>query len=204
MVSTADRIIYIREENANIYQLLLRRGLAATNLVLAQEGQAADYWIVDFRQDDWQELDCQGSKVFCLNATRVGLERFLQAKAPLQVMGFVDFTTGLEFIYFWLTKLLIQPEQRNMLLEEIFPHQWEQGSACLGMVNSLPTWSIKLLPANLPLVLTRVVPYLAPENFEVDLGVLKDSLHVERDFLVVAPHLQPVQRIFWLENIGIK
>ena len=204
MVGTARKPIVLKEYKTNIYQRLLGRGLAAANLHLADCWQAADYLVIDFKQDDWQKLNCEASKVFCLNATRHLLERFLEEKQPRQVMGFVDFISGLEFIYFWFTQLLTRPEAKELVLEEFFPHQWEQGSACLGLVNSLPTWSIALLPTHLPLVLTRVVPYVAPENFEMNLEEIKASLHIEQDFLVAAPHLQPVQRIFWLENIGIR
>lgn len=204
MVGTAGKGIILKEFKANIYQQLLRRGLAATDLHLAGTCQKADYLIIDFKQDDWRQVECTADKVFCLNATKEKLESFLKEKKPQKVMGFVDFISGLEFIYFWLAQLLLQPEQKEIVLERIFPHQWERGSACLGLVNSLPIWSSTLLPIGLPLVLTRVVPYVASENFDAELLEFKKYFCTIREFLVVAPHLQPVQRIFWLENIGVR
>ena len=204
MFRTAGKSILLKEFKANIYQHLLERGLAATDVHLVEEADKAEYMVIDFKQDEWQEVDCNSCKIFCLNATKKKLEKFMDEKAPRQVMAFVDFTSGLEFIYFWFTKLLTQPEQKELVMEEFFPLQWGRGSSYLGLVNSLPTWSIALLPVDIPVVLTSVVPYTAADVFEVNFKVLKSSLNIVQKFKVIAPQLRPMQRIFWLEGIRVK
>ena len=206
MCEIPDRKLGLYDYNTGIYSRLVARGLAAYGLYSTDQLAEADYVIIDFAEDNWLQLTCRGAKVFALNATEAAIRKLMLEKEPLQVMGFVDYTSGLEFIYFWVAQLLLDSGNKQQLLEKFFPHQWERESCCLGLVNSLPLWSVNLLPKDLPVIVTNILPYSVTEkslcgNNWIGRNIGQASL--KSIFLVGSSKLQPMQRIFWLENVKV-
>ena len=204
-MDVGNRTIVLADFTQVIFPSLCARGFSTRELVTVEQVEEADYVIVDMQRLP-VHFSCLGKKVFCLHATAASLEDFVARYQPAQAMGFVDYSSGLEFIYFWLVQLLQGSGTKDGLLQELFPHQYGRGSACLGLVNSLPLWSASLLPAELPVIITRILPYSIKqgEGLELWQGRERYHLRLEHCFALKAPQLQPTQRIFWLENVKVR